>query len=53
MEPTFTVKAEAGAAARSGRAKVVETVSKAALRRLFMAGEGRKTKKKALKLEKR
>jgi hypothetical protein len=53
MESTVTVKAEAGATERSGRAIVAETVSKAALSRLFMAGVERETKKKTLKLEQR
>jgi hypothetical protein len=42
MEPTVTVTAEAGAAARSGRATVAETVNKAVLSRLFMAGASKK-----------
>jgi hypothetical protein len=48
MESTVTVKAEAGATERSGRAIVAETVNKAALSRLFMAGVEKDTKKKAL-----
>jgi hypothetical protein len=41
MEPTVTVKAEAGATERSGKATVAETVIKATLNRLVMAGVGR------------
>jgi hypothetical protein len=44
------VKAEAGVTERNGRAIVAETVSKAALSRLFMAGVERDTKKMTLKL---
>jgi hypothetical protein len=51
MAPTVTVKAEAGATERSGRAIVAETVSKAALSRLFMARVERETKKQISKLE--
>jgi hypothetical protein len=53
MEPTVTVTAEAGATKQSGRATVAETVSKAALSRLFMAGVGWKTKTRSLGLKKR
>jgi hypothetical protein len=51
MESTVTVKAEAGATERSGRARVAEAVSKAALSRLFMARIERETKKQTSKLE--
>jgi hypothetical protein len=51
MAPTVTVKAEAGATERSGRAIVAESVIKAALNRLFMARVERETKKQTSKLE--
>jgi spore germination cell wall hydrolase CwlJ-like protein len=46
MEPTVTVKAEAGATERSGKATVAETVNNAALSRRFMAGVGRSKEKR-------
>jgi hypothetical protein len=53
MELTVTVKADAGATERSGKATVADTVNKAELSRLFIARAGREMKKKALKMEKR
>jgi hypothetical protein len=53
MELTVTVKAEAGATERSGKATAADSVIKAELSRLFIAGAGKGIKKEALKLEKR
>jgi hypothetical protein len=53
MELTVTVKAEAGATERSGKATVADSVNKAELSRLFIGGAGREMKKEALTLEMR